>query len=157
MTDEATRLEAKRIEGFGMSEDGKFALMKFGAADDANRITVTMPVENLADFYQHLGKLVGSLTAAGKISPPAADGHVIGKWKVGQSNVPALAKFTALLFDEGSPKEALFLLGDLDALKLADAIEQKVFKGLTPEQQRDLVRKVEQGARPKIILPGTSH
>lgn len=149
---ENQKLEAERIEGFGLSEDGTRALMRFGTSDDGGEIRVTMPVANVLEFYTNLGKLVGSLRASGKVPPAAPDGRTLRNWKVGRSNTPQLAKLTALLFDEGTPQETMYVVDDLSALKIADALEQNVFKGLARDKQRELLSRA--GLRPKIILPG---
>jgi hypothetical protein len=151
MTDE--KIETEAIKAFGISEDGQNARMELSTKEDGGKVYLTMPVGNLPEFHRALGDLINSLRALKKLPPV----NGMGSWAVGSHPDPAFRKFTALQFDKGTPHEALYMLGDVDALAIADAIELHIYKKLTPEEKITMDRARRKLQAPKIIMPGTQH
>lgn len=151
------KIESAAITGFGVSEDGQFARMELSTKDDGGKVFLTMPVANLPEFHRALGGLISSLRADKHLPAEDTKAKPAGSWLVGNSDNPALKNFTALLFNKGTPAEELYLLGDIDALAIADAIEINIYKKLTPEEKLSMDRARRKLQAPKIIIPGTSH
>lgn len=150
--------DATGIEGFGVSADGTMVAITLGAKQGGGRIEMRMPAEKLPEFHAHLGELIHQLQAAELLPAPGRAAGAVARgvkhWMVGRPDDPAVTKTTALMFDEGMPSELLLLMADIDVLKLADAIEQQVFKNMTGAEQRRLLETVEKDkAKSKLILP----
>lgn len=147
--------EAADFAGFAISEDGATVRLLMSTNVEGQQVHVTMPITTVPMLFAHIGQLMDSLLAAGLV--PAEMGKParnVTTWEVGANSM--IPGFTALRFDAGLTQETFLLMKDLDALKLADSIEQKVLYMLPPQQQRELIAAVEKanGRKPRLIVPG---
>lgn len=146
--------KTERLRGFAIGEDGKTVSIYLNApAEGVPDVMITMPTENVEDFWNHLGDLVETIRAAngGKVEPKPPQMAV--SWKVGGNTMaPGM---TALMFDADLPSQRIILMPDLAALQMADSIEQKVFDGLSVVDQRSMLKEVEKarGGKPRLIIP----
>lgn len=147
--------DVDQMQQFGVSEDGSVVRLQLAVKEDGGGIYITMASEAIPVFINGLTQLMAHLVHIKAIPPrPPGVASGIGQWKVGRSNDPALAKFTAILFDEGTPNEVIRVLADIDALRIADAIETQVFAGLSQKDQQDLIQGVAKAkANSALILP----
>lgn len=162
MTDEDTQgaegtYHAQGFETFNVSEDGQTVQIVMAAGDGT--IMLTLPTQNLPAFSANLRLLIDGLVMGGAL-PAGTDKQIrpVTVWGVARFNDPRMAKVTLLVFDKGLDQEAAVSLGDRDALALADAIEQQVFKGMSLVDQRELIKAVEDArgggkGKPHLILP----
>lgn len=150
-----TIMQGKQMAAFGVNEDGTMVRIQVAANQEGGSIYLDMPSGAIRGFIDNLGQLLAHLVHIKAIPPKSPGmGHGIGQWKVGGSSDPGLKGMTAIVFDEGTPNEVIRFLKDLDALKIADAIEQKVFKGLSVVDQRSMIKEVEKARNPLILPPG---
>lgn len=146
-----------RFAGFALSEDGQTVQMMIGTGEPGKGITVTMPVHHIPEFYLHLGVLIDSAVMAGVL--PSQGGKPVRNvqsWKVGENSMAP--NFTAILIDENLTQETLLLMTDLAALQMADAIQQKIFTGMSLDDQKAMLKEVEKatGRKPQLLIPGRS-
>lgn len=144
-----------RFGGFSLSEDGETVQMLIGTAEPGKGITVTMPLANLPQFYLHMGVLIDSAIMGGALPAHGAKPvRNVQSWKVGENSMAP--NFTAILIDQGLTQETLLLFTDLAALGMADAIQQKVFAGMSLNDQKALLVEVEKatGRKPQLVIPG---
>lgn len=139
-------------------------------SDDAQHVTVrlngegeqpamTVPVQSLPLLWLQLGMVIDSLVKTGVLKAERSKPTRINEtWQVGANSMAP--GFTAMLFDEGSVQEHLVLMPDINALQMADAIEQKVLQGLPKEMQQDMLKTVEAkrpGGKKFIMPPSRGH
>lgn len=149
-------LKAAGFNGFAISEDGKTIQMAFGADKAGELILLTMPTAGLPEHAGHVRALLDALRMA-KVLPPgeAVPATPMQTFAIKNSALGQMAHVTALVINEGLATEAFVLMPDLQALKMADAIQQKVFFGMSAEEQRKMLKAVE-GERPqapRLIMP----
>ena len=143
---EAPHIEAAAFAGFQISEDGRRVEMRLSAGDDGRFVALTIPVDKFTELYQHTRLLMDSTIQAGVVAPmqSPSGGRPVQSWKVGASNRMELARFTAIMFDAGLTSEMILLMPDLQALAMADAIQQKVLAGFSEDEKRTLMKEVEE-------------
>lgn len=151
------KIESERIRGFSVSPDGKQVRMELATKEDGGKVYLTMPVSNVPEFHRALGDLMMGMRERGLLPPVGPSAQGAGSWMVGNSNNPDLKGFTALVFDQRKPNERTYMLGDVDALAIADAIERNIYKKLTPDEKIVMDRARRKVQAPKIIMPGTQH
>lgn len=155
MAEHRNEVPADDMSSFGVSDDLQFVQIKMGAGPDGAATYLTMASANVMPFIDALSQLQAHLVAIKAVpAPPLNQPRSVGAWKIGRSSLVGAEKLTIFVFDEGSPKEVVLLMADIDALKLADAIEKQVFKKLSVVDQRNLIKQVEDArGGSKLILP----
>lgn len=140
-----------RVEAYGVSQDGSMVRITLTMAPDGSKMWLTMPAGNLPAYIRDLQGLLARVREQGGAQPDVAAPQ---SWLVGRVNDPRMKDQTVLMFDKGTPQEKVVMLPDVQALGMADAIEEQVYKSLKPEERRiiDAARKAKQ--KPKIIQPG---
>lgn len=143
------------MQQVGLTADQQSLRIALGGAEDGKQVFLDMPAAAFPGFVVQMVNTLNSLIA-GKVLPgfESQPGYVAQRWKVGRNDDPRVKEMVALVLDEGLQTEVFRLFTDLDALRIADAIEDLVFLGLSPDDQRKLVETVQaQKKKPAIILP----
>lgn len=153
MTDEPKQ-EAPQA-GFALAADLKSVLLKF-PLEGGQHVAVALASVDMPQYLANLAGLVDFLRMKGVVPAVVKQPQALlaKAMRVGTPALPGYEKFTAINFNAGQSDEAMWLLDDELALGLADGIEQKVFHGMSIEQQQAMIKRVE-GKRNKarIILP----
>ena len=140
---------------FALSRDLRSVLLAFPTPNGMAELT--MPSTELPTYLDALAKLLDHLRL-NKIVPPleTATAKMVQTMIVG---APALqggdfSKFTAINFNKGLSDEAFWLMPDVMALTMADGIEQKVFNGMSLDDQKKMIEQVEKNrGKHNLILP----
>lgn len=146
---------AENLAGYRISDDGSSVTLYLGMPDTEGPgavLELTLPAPQLLGLFAAVGGIIDKLRMAQlmprEVTKPA---RPMQSWKVGSNSyAPGMI---ALLFDEGLTQETFLMTPALAALQMADAIEQEVLRGMSADQQRDMMAEVEKaaGRRPRII------
>lgn len=143
---------------FALTHDGKSVRLIIPTGPE-DAMAVDMPASQLAILHATMGQLIDHMRLA-KALPPVPPGktaapHAPLNWKLGRPDgVPReMGKTVALSFDEGRETADFILLADLDALKVADAIERCVFEGMSEDDKMRMIEEAQKPQKGKIILP----
>ncbi len=133
------------VIGASISEDGERAVLQLSDAGGDGYIALTVPKAHLGAIIESLQALQDVFRTAGLLAPapPGEGGKLVQTWRVGASNRAELARFTAIMFDAGLNGESIKLMPDLQALGMADAIQQKVLGSFSEDEKRQLLKAVE--------------
>lgn len=145
---EPTVMAGNKIKGFDISEDGLTVKTYISALDGT--IIVTLPTEQAKVLHTEMGFILDRIALARGEAQGEGTGVNVGKWLVGRHE--KFPKETVFVFDPGTTHERIYKMADIDALRVADAIEKQVFASMPlPEQQKMIEESRRQPG--KIIMP----
>ncbi len=154
------------VNGHDPVEEAAAPLLQWQIATspDLKRVQITIPYQgeqvfqtniSIEDFEQIAAiaqRIVDVARTRGMLPEvPANQPRIAKGWAVGRPNAITPQKTIAILFDIKLPTNQIWFFADLDALKVADAIEQEVFKGMSEDDKRKLL--IESNKKPALILP----
>lgn len=131
------------IVATAVSTDETMAMIKFKDAQGKEAI-LTMPVERLQSLQHVCTVMRRKIT---RRSMPVSDMSLqpVKSFKIGETNARGI---TALMLDEFEPTEAVYVMHDQDAMRLAEELERSVLSRMTPEERRQAMLK-----KSPLILP----
>lgn len=144
--------------GFDISDDGQTVIMMFG--EPPQGVVLRVPSQAVAGFYAGLGAVLDTLRAAKMVPPGEAVVATMAETvTVRESKLAGLEKFAGVVINEGLTSETFTIMTHLTALRLADALQQAVYAGMSLEEQRKLTKQVEdsRGNKSGLILPPGRH